>query len=125
MAFINKAQASIEVMISILIVLFLFTIVFLVSIMKGGDITEAGNFIRHREGCIKLSSVLFMSSVFGYSDDFSSKYEFEISRDKNILSIYKSFCYGYTKKISNILYKGEPGKFKISNIGGQVKIDKL
>ena len=121
----NKAQASIEVMISILIVLFLFTLVFLASIMKGSDVIETESYIKHRESCIALSSMIFMASIFDYSSEISMNTGFEVSRDKGLLNVYKVFCYGYTRELNNIIYQGNPGKFTITKNKEVIKIGKL
>ena len=121
----NKAQASIEVMISILIVLFLFTLVFLASIMKGSDVIETESYIKHRESCIALSSMIFMASIFDYSSEISMNTGFEVSRDKGLLNVYKVFCYGYTRELNSIIYQGNPGKFTIAKNNGGIKIGKL
>ena len=120
----NKAQASIEIMISVLIVLFLFTVVFIISIMKSNDINSTDELLTNREDCIKLSSLLFLTSVFNYKNEVSLKSSSEISRDKSLINIYKVFCYGYTRDLDKIIYNLEPGKFKIVKKDGGIKIEK-
>lgn len=120
----NKAQASIEVLISILIIFFLFTVVFLISIMKGDDINTSKVYLTNRESCIKLSSFLFLTSVFNYQTELDIDYSHEISRDNNLINAKKAFCYAYTKDIDKILYQLDQGKFIISKTENGVKIDK-
>src|SRR3989344_6282978 len=117
----KKAQASLEVLISISIILFLFTIIFLFSLIKAYDAKNIGPYMQHREECIKLSSLLFLTSVFDYKNEFSSKFSYEISRDKNLVSIYKSVCYAYTKDLDNIYYSLDAGNFKMFQTSGGVK----
>ncbi len=93
--------------------------------MKGGDITATADYLKHRESCIKLSSSLYLTSIFDYSNEIDLDYSFEISRDKGLLNVYKIFCYGYTKNLDRIFYQGDSGNFKISKINGEIKIDKL
>ena len=120
----NKAQASIEVLISILIILFLFTVVFLISIMKGDDISTSKDYLTSRESCIKLSSLLFLTSVFNYQNEINIDYSHEISRDNGLINAKKAFCYAYTKDIDKVLYQLDSGKFIISKTENGVKIDK-
>lgn len=120
----NKAQASIEVLISILIIFFLFTVVFLISIMKGDDINTSRGYLTNRESCIKLSSFLFLTSVFNYQTEIDIDYSHEISRDNNLINAKKAFCYAYTKDIDKVLYQLDQGKFTISKTENGVKIDK-
>ena len=120
----NKAQASIEVLISVLIILFLFTVVFLISIMKGDDINTSRDYLTNRESCIKLSSLLFLTSVFNYQNEINIDYSHEISRDNGLINAKKAFCYAYTKDIDKVLYQLDQGKFTILKTENGVKIDK-
>ncbi|MBI4154811.1 hypothetical protein HY498_01855 [Candidatus Woesearchaeota archaeon] len=119
----KKAQASLEVLISISIILFLFTIIFLLTIIKGYDAKNTDLYMQHREECIKISSLLFLTSVFDYKNEFNSKFSYEITRNKNLISIYKTTCYAYTKDLDNIYYSLDAGNFKMLQTLGGVKIE--